>query len=133
MQFNSFLEDINDEEDYAQYRALLLLLGLSEEGADEVLTIRKQQFKRKAELVEEAAISRAEQPPAAGANDGLDEVIFCTSDLLEDIPLYHRYILYLLSEMTNDEVSKIVGMPRNTMWRWLLKHGYPLKQLSKYS
>lgn len=130
MIFNSFLEDINDEEDYSQYKELLILLGFSSEGADNIIRTRKHQFSEKARKTEIAAVNRAmtgyTQTEIVPRGD-LDTIINPSNELLEELPTYHRYILYLLSEMTNTDAGKIVRMPRNTMWRWLKKQGYPLR------
>lgn len=128
MKFNSFLEDINDEEDYHQYGELLKLAGVPPEDIDTVLDKRREQFKRKAERVEQAAIERATTSGECGSRkQDLGFLMNPDSPTLEEVDVYHRYVLWLLSQATNTDVSEIIRMPRNTLWRWMKKHDYPLR------
>lgn len=119
--------DIQDWEDYSQYRQLLKAAGYSikdaVEGVDKVQRRLKKRCIKRSEHAYTIGQIRRSQTPGGLA------VIFDPDDrALAAMPAYHRYVAYLISEYDNKDAAKILGISRTTLWRWLKKNGWTLKK-----
>ncbi|MHA2068310.1 MAG: hypothetical protein ACXABY_28440 [Candidatus Thorarchaeota archaeon] len=127
MIFNSFLEDINSEEDYKQYRKMLVIMGYSEEDAAEIVEKRRHQLRLKNMKVEQAAVEAAYLKEDSNGWSSLESMIISSDSNLADVPPYHRYVIATINDTSFTEASKTLGIPRNSLWRWLREHNYFLR------
>lgn len=119
---NCFMVDINDASDYNQYRSLLSIMNYSEEEIDSIIAQREKFFIAKNLSIEAAAIDKAGRSHAE--ENYLRAILIPTDSRLASIPCYDRYIAYLLSNNTSSQVSRILGVSRTSLWRWLKSQGY---------
>lgn len=117
------LDDIQDNEDYNQFKELLLLLGYSEAQIDSYLEKHKRvtayKYARMLEALE--ALSQIEKPRYKSS---LSCIIYPNDKRLQTMPMFDRFIAYLLSENTKTETARLLGTNRMTLYRWLKDRGY---------
>lgn len=117
------LDDIQDNEDYDQFREVLRLLGHSESQISSYLEKFKRvvayKHKRMLEALEE--LSRAERPRYKSP---LSCILYPSNKKLQTMPTFDIFVAYLLSEHTKTEVASWLGTNRMTLYRWLKDQGY---------
>ena len=117
------LEDIQDDEDYNQFKEMLKLLGHSEDQIDSYL----EKFKRvvaytDARMLESLeALSQIKKPKYKSP---LSCILYPSDKRLQTMPMFDRFVAYLLSENTKTEVASWLGPNRMTLYRWLKDQGY---------
>lgn len=119
---NCFMIDINDTDDYNQYRSLLSIRDYSIEEIDSIIGQRRKFFIAKNLAIEAAAIDKAGRRHTQ--ENYLKAILIPDDPRLESIPFYDRYIAYLLSHQDSLQVARLLGVSRSSLWRWLKQHGY---------
>jgi predicted DNA-binding transcriptional regulator AlpA len=117
------LEDIQDDEDYNQFKEMLKLLGHSEDQIDSYLEKFKRVVAYKHARMLEAleALSQIKRPKYKSP---LSCILYPSDKRLQTMPMFDRFVAYLLSEHTKTEVASWLGTNRMTLYRWLKDQGY---------
>jgi len=117
------LEDIQDDDDYDQFKELLRLLGYSEERIDKYLIQFRRiiTYKHRQMLEALEALSQIRKPEYKSP---LSCILFPSEKRLQNVPMFDRFVAYLLSEHTKTDVAEQLGTNRMTLYRWLKDQGY---------
>lgn len=116
------MTDINDTDDYNQYRSLLSIKNYSVEEIDSIIAQRKKFFIAKNLAIEAAAIERAGRKHTQ--ENYLRAILIPDDHRLNSIPYYDRYVAYLLSHNSTAHVADLLDVSRTSLWRWLKQQGY---------
>ncbi len=114
--------DINDTDDYSQYRSLLSIKNYSAEEIDSIIAQRKKFFIAKNLAIEAAALEKAGRRHTQ--ENYLKAILMPTDPRLNSIPYYDRYVAYLLAHNDTYKVAHLLGVSRTSLWRWLRLQGY---------
>lgn len=124
MSFNGLVYRIFDNNDWKQYKRYIKLKHkrLSKHKIRKYIGRRRaytgyffKLYKRR--LIEKSTISYVEH------RDGLAIILEPESDALKEIPIYHRYIGYLISD-SKTEASTKLKLTRWQLYKWLKKNKY---------
>lgn len=116
------MTDINDTDDYNQYRSLLSIKNYSAEEIDSIIAQREKFFIAKNLAIEAAAIDRAGRRHTQ--ENFLRAILIPEDGRLSGIPYYDRYVAYVLSDNSTVQAAHILGVSRTSLWRWLKQQGY---------
>jgi len=114
--------DIQDWEDYSQFRAYMRLRGCSSLLACQVSEKHHRHAQRREEKLWEAYKQKLSENTET--DPILKMVLFPESPELSQLPPYDRYIAGLLSKYTREEAAEILGMNRMGLYRWLKSNDY---------
>jgi len=84
--------------------------------------LRMWRRQKKAEAIYKLHLSRHRNRDEH-ARSPLACIISPHSEQLSSIPVYHRYVAFLVSE-SRSEAHKVLRVGRATLWRWMIKNNY---------
>jgi len=119
------MSDPNDAEDYAQFRKFLVFRGRTPYRAACIVDKVRNSFRRKARKFAKFA---KDIPREQSTTRSVLSCILFPESKLKYIPAYHRYVAYLMTK-NNFVASRVLGIGRMTLWRWVQKNGYQIKQI----
>lgn len=126
--------DVQDWEDYSQFRQLLKLKGFSTMQAciiaEKVRSKRLRTSRRweddpqklQAHLNHQQGNHNHYQTPRP-EDRPLATILDPQNEKLKSIPIYHRYVAWVLSQGSRRAAVRL-GVNRMTLWRWLKKNMY---------
>ena len=113
--------DYQTLEDYAQFKEVLLAAGYSEDLADVIIRkYRRLATYREARLME----SYRNKLPPPESKAPLACILYPDMKKLQSIPVFDRYIAYLISSRGRRNASKKLDISRMGLYSWLTRHGY---------
>tara|TARA_Y100000296_G_C4993058_1_gene166367 strand:- start:37 stop:435 length:399 start_codon:yes stop_codon:yes gene_type:complete len=119
----NFLEDIQDTEDYQQFKSVLRLVGRNEIDIDKIISSWKKRTEAKYNYFIDAIEVKAfmETP---SYKSWFECIVNPTHKKLKKMPRFHRYIAYLLIQYDHEKCASILDMTRMSLWRWRKTMGY---------
>lgn len=119
----NFLKDIQDREDYEQFKNVLRLTGKTELDIDRIINAWKKRTEARYKLFMEAVEikSTSDVPPH---KSWFECIVNPENKKLESMPKFHRYVAYLLANYDHEKCASILGMTRMSLWRWRKAMGY---------
>ena len=112
------LKDIQSWEDYSQDRQYAISLGRSPMEAALFSEYVRASRRRTEELLAEAYIEKGEEVLPTYKSP-LQVILEPEDERLKNLPVYFRYVGYLLSKNTNDEAALKLGFTRMGLYKIL--------------
>lgn len=122
----SLMRDVQDTEDYSQFRRYLIFRGRTAYQAAEYTEAIRYSLKKRERRFSKIGKELYERELNRGQGF-LSSILFPESQELQGTNPYHRYIAYLLT-FDNRIAAKQLGICRDTLHKWLKRNGYQLKK-----